>query len=155
MSEQIPKEQMEAVDKLYWTPSERATGVHNMIREVREVIRKANIKSGLPPDTDIPSDLDLLCYAVEYMGMQAIAIGEETFQEIAIAASRWLYSVHYSNPGRLWGEPDREREDETVREGRTDVPGSDGSGGSGGSAGDTKSSIEAQGDSKRPSEEGN
>lgn len=105
MGEPIPKSQMDAVDRLYWSPSERATGVHSILREILEHLKKR-------PDTpDIPTDWDTLCFCIEFVGAQSVVIEDPEFSELAVLLSRWLYSVHYSNPGRLYGEPDR-KEDE-------------------------------------------
>ena len=106
MSELIPKSQMDAVDKLYWTPGERATGVHSILREILDHIKKQ------PDKPEVPTDWDTLCFCVEFIGAQSVVIQDPEFSELAVQLSRWLYSVHYSNPGRLYGEPDREKEED-------------------------------------------
>ena len=144
MSEMILEEQMKAIDKLYWTPSDRASSIHALFGDMRDYLKKQNVAEGRDPEWDVPNDFDLLCYAVEYMGAQAVAIGDEDFILIAQHASKWLYSVHYSNPGRLWGEPDR-REKDDVQESREKVSGDRGRGDSDGSVGDPEEDGQVQG----------
>lgn len=126
MSEPISKKMMEVIDKLYYTPSERATGVMALIDDIRAHLRKMK-------DPEIPTDWDILCFAVEYIGQQSLVIGDDDFTAHCISVSRWLYAVHYSNPGRIYGQPDRQQDEvdtnETVREAHQDkVPGGNGSG---------------------------
>lgn len=103
----ISKAHMRAVDRLYWSPQERAMGVHALITSLRDHLREENKKHHLPEGKDVPSDWDLFCYACEYAGMQALIINEEELIGISVALNRWLYSAHYSNPGRLYGQPDK------------------------------------------------
>lgn len=120
MSEEpISKKQMKVIDKLYWSPSERATGVYNLWLEKAAELRRTNIEERRPAEEGVPSDWDLLCFAVEYVGQQAIVIEDEDFLNIAVALARRLYSIHYSNPGKLYGNPDKSRERaEDVKEGQ-------------------------------------
>ena len=143
MSEAILEAQMKAIDKLYWTPSDRASSIHALFGDMRDYLKKQNVAEGRDPEWDVPSDFDLLCYAVEYMGSQAIVLGDEEFLLIAQHASRWLYSVHYSNPGRLWGEPDR-REKDDVQESREKVSGDRGGRDSDGSPGNLEEDRQVQ-----------
>ena len=112
MTEPILPSVTKAIDKLYWTPSERASGVHSLLQEMLSHIRKKNKSNGEPEDKDVPSDWDILCFAIEFTGVQAITLQDEEFLELAVEQGRWLYSAHYSNPGRLYGEPDREEEEQ-------------------------------------------
>ncbi len=149
MPEEIPKEAMRAMDRLYWTTKERASSVHALIGGTREELRKQNVREGRDPEDDIPSDMDLLCYAIEYIGSMAIALGDEEFLLLAQHINIWLQSVHYSNPGRLWGEPDRkEEEDGIVQESESEVCGSDGGGTGDGSVGGPRGDPEVQGNSE-------
>lgn len=101
----ITKEQMEIVDKLYPPPDEQAAEVYALIRGMAGEIAAKNKEEGREEDEGVPTDMNLLCFAVEYMAQQSIVIGEEDFMKIAQVAVRWLYSVHYSNPGRIYGDP--------------------------------------------------
>ena len=114
----ISKAHMRGVDRLYWDPAERASGILSMINSMRDQLRKKNIKAKRRPGDGIPTDWDLLCFAVEYVGAQAVALQDQHFLNIAIHAERWLYSAHYSNPSKIYGAPDRKKEkkgDEAVQ----------------------------------------
>lgn len=118
---------MRAVNRLYWSPEERATGVLALIDSMREHLKTENKRQHLPEDKDIPSDWDLFCFACEYAGQKAIEIGEEELLGIVVALERWLYSAHYSNPGRLYGQPDklkalREQQEEDEANGESQLP---------------------------------
>jgi len=95
MTEPIPKTQMTLIDRMYLTPSERASKVHELIQKNRG-------------DGEF-SDWDIICYCIEYLGAQALVLEEPEFLAHVAETSRWVYSAHYSNPGRLYGKPDRER----------------------------------------------
>jgi hypothetical protein len=111
--ESIPPSVMEAIDKLYWSPNERASGVNALLREMLEHIRKHNKAKGLEENKNVPSEWDIFCFACEFAGVQAVTIGDDDLLDTVITLNRWLYSAHYSNPGRLYGEPDKtEGEDE-------------------------------------------
>lgn len=90
----ITKEQMELVDKLYDNPDERATKLYNELLDMYE-----------ETDKEVPQVLDFLCFAISYIGQQALAMQDDIFLELAVNLNRWLWAAHYSNPGRLYGEP--------------------------------------------------
>ena len=94
---EIPKSQIELVDKLYWSPSERADGVHSILREALDVI----------PGEDRPSQWDILAFCVEFIGAQSIVLGVDEFLDQVKAVSRMFYEFHYSNPASIYGEPDK------------------------------------------------
>ena len=108
MSEPISKSHMKFVDRLYWDPAERASGILAMFNNMREHLRKDNIKNKRHPTDGIPTDWDLLCFACEFIGAKAVAIGDPEFLSYAVSVEKWLYSAHYSNPSKLYGPPDRE-----------------------------------------------
>lgn len=93
MSEPIPKAQMLIVDKLYRTPEERATHIWNLIQQVRD---------------GSWSDWDMVCFCIEFLGKQAVVLNDEEFLHYVMYTSRWVYSAHYSNTGRLYGKPDKD-----------------------------------------------
>jgi len=103
MNDLILDERLSYVDSKWWSPSERATGVHNLIIDLRKHLKEVEKL----PSSEIPSDLDILCFAVEYLGLQAVAIGDPILLDLAAQVSKWLYSVHYTTPELLYGAPDR------------------------------------------------
>lgn len=107
MSNNIPKNQQRSIDRLYWTPSERAVGILSILETVRDGMREENEKKGRDPDYDVPSDWDFLCFAVEYIGQQALILDDPDFLKAAIWINRWLYSAHYNEPSKIYGSPDR------------------------------------------------
>ena len=54
----------------------------------------------------MPSDWDIFCFAVEFVGQKSIELDEAELLAIAIALGKWLQAAHYSNPGRIYGEPE-------------------------------------------------
>jgi len=88
-SKGLPKAHILAVDRLWLTPAERAT-------KVNAVLKGAQL-----------TEWDVMCFAVEYIGMQSIAVDDEDLTGIAVALGRWLYTMHYNHPARLYGKPDR------------------------------------------------
>ena len=111
MDDPILPSLMEAIDKLYWSPSERASGVNSLLREMLDHIKRKNKHDKKPEGEDVPTEWDILCFAVEFAGVQAIVIGDDELTGIAVALARWLYSAHYSNAGRLYGDPDKPEEE--------------------------------------------
>lgn len=110
MTEPILPSVMEAIDKLYWSPSDRASGVNSLLREMFGHIKRKNKRNKKPEGEDVPSEWDVLCFCVEFIGVQSMVIENDEFTELAVEINRWVYSAHYSNPGRLYGEPDRTEE---------------------------------------------
>ena len=110
MSEPISKAHMKGVDRLWWDPAERASGILAMINNLREQLKKDNVKNKRHPTDGIPTDWDLLCFAIEYTGAQALAIQDPEFLSLAVAIERWLYSTHYSNPSKIYGPPDKKED---------------------------------------------
>jgi len=98
---QITKQQREMVDKLYWSPSERADAVYSILREYADKM----------PEEAQPSMWDTLAFCVEYIGAQSIALGIEEFSLHAQRLSRLFYSFHYSDPKSIYGEPDKPMEE--------------------------------------------
>ncbi len=107
----IPPKVMKAIDKLYWTPTERASGVNSLLREMFDHIKKHNKHRGKPEGEDVPSDWDILCFAAEFAGAQAIVLQDEELTGIAVALCKWVYDSHYTSPGLIYGQPDRDEED--------------------------------------------
>lgn len=131
----ISKEQMRRIDELYYSPSERAGDVWTLIAQVTAYL--------LSKDKEAPTQWDLLCFAVEYIGSMALTMGDPPFLEKAMELSRHFYSIHYSNPSEIYGEPDRSQEsqDETVPEegeGGEVLSGSNGDGDLQGGTGDNE-----------------
>ena len=98
----ISKTHMEAIDRLWWSPQERATGVMGIINSVRDELKEL----GLPED-ERPSDLDIFCFAVEYIAQQSLIINDEHLTLIAVALSQWMYTRHYTEAANLYGPPDK------------------------------------------------
>jgi len=106
MIEEIPPQLIESIDANYWSPSERATGVHALITAMRKQLEE----DPKVDKRDIPSDWDFFCYAIKYVGLQAVAIGDDSLIATAVELNRWLYSSHYSNPADIYGQPDKPKE---------------------------------------------
>jgi len=96
---------MKLIDHLYYSPSERASGVNAFINLARKTEEAINKEGGRPPDEDIPSPFDILAFAVEYLGSYVIALGGP--EEYMVELNRWFYGIHYTQPKELYGEPDR------------------------------------------------
>jgi len=88
-SKQLSPAHIEAVNRHWLTPNERAS-------KVNTILRGAKITSW-----------DVFCFAVEYIGMRSISIEDSELTEIAVVLNRWLYTIHYNHPARLYGQPDR------------------------------------------------
>lgn len=89
----IPKQRIEQVDKQYYDPKERALGVHQIVMPALE-------GTG-------PTQWDIFCWAVEYIGQTAIGLADDELLAHAKRLSNFLYSLHYSQPETLYGKPDR------------------------------------------------
>lgn len=114
----ITEEYIDKVDKDYYSPGERATTVLNMINMARTKMREAGV-----PEHDIPSDWDILAFAVEWCNLKFLEIGEVELATKAARVSNHFYSIHYTQPERIYGTPDRKAEDDgSVREEGTQVP---------------------------------
>lgn len=96
----ISEDHRKAIDNLYWSPRERAAGIHAMVESMRQTMAEAG-------ETDIPSDWDLLCWAIEYIAMQSVVLGHDRLTEVAKMGVSWLYSVHYNHAASIYGAPDR------------------------------------------------
>lgn len=108
--EMISESFMKRIDSLYFSPSERASVVWKLINDERLRRQKANLKAKPEHHKEIPTDWDLLCFAVEFAGAQAIALQNDELLGVCVELSRWLYSIHYSNTTRLYGGPEKEPE---------------------------------------------
>jgi hypothetical protein len=106
---EIPKNIRDLVDKLYYSPSERASFVNALRVSLHEHLRNRNIEQEVDEAEGIPNDWDYLAFAVEYVAMQAVAIGDEEFLEAARALVNIFYSWHYGNPTDIYGPPDRKK----------------------------------------------
>lgn len=116
MTEHISRLQMRSVDRLYWSPSERAHGIFALLETMRQGMREKNKEENLPQDQDVPSDWDILCFAIEYIGKQSIALADPDFTRAAVWLSKWLYSAHYNEPARIYGSPDKKLPKEEEKE---------------------------------------
>ena len=107
---EISKLHMAIIDAKYKTPSERAQEVFDLLSSMQTFLQDNNKKEGKPEHEGVPSNWDILAFAIEYAGMQVIALGgpEEHIAEL----SRWFYSIHYSNPRELYGNPDRKAKED-------------------------------------------
>ena len=92
----ITDEEMDEIDKLYYTPLERAEKVNAVLQD-----SKAEL-----------TFIDNTCFAVQWLAMLATSTLAEdpNFVSIARLANIWLHSRHYNNPKAIYGEPDREKE---------------------------------------------
>ena len=123
VGEPITKERMELIDSFYPSPSQRATKVLTLLNLLNRELAKENKRAGRPPAEGLPTMMDQLCFAVEYLGQQAIAIGDPDLLHGAINVSRTFYAMHYSDPVAIFGIP--ELEDETLQEEGPEVSGSE------------------------------
>lgn len=95
----IPKQVIEKVDALWWSPEERATGIHNLLaNELKRMEAR-----GEP----IPSDWDKLCYHIESIAMLSVGVGDTDLITMAKMLVKWLYTQHYNAPERIYGKPDK------------------------------------------------
>lgn len=106
MTDTISPEAIKAIDKLYFTTAQRASGVLSLLNDIRDYLRKQNRNNKRALDWDVPSDWDIFCFAAEYVGQKALEFGDDELLAIAVALGRWLNGAHYSNPHRLYGEPE-------------------------------------------------
>jgi hypothetical protein len=111
--EEISREEIESIDKLYFTPGERASNVWWLLNDVRDHLRKQNEIAGRDPEYDIPSDFDILCFAIEFAGSMSLMLQHAEFTLKVIEATKYFYGIHYTNPQAIYGEPDRPQESET------------------------------------------
>ena len=93
--------EIDEVDKLYYSPQERAQGVYSILTQHLETLVKEK------KITDVPTPWDILCFAVEYVGMQAISIQDPKLLGISLALHEWLRGAHYSEPEKIYGKPDK------------------------------------------------
>lgn len=121
----IPQKRIEQTDKLYWDPSERAMGVLNIIESVRQRLIEENKQKHKPEDTDVPSQWDILCFACEHVARMSVTMEDEELEVIARKLVSWLYSTHYSYPGKIYGAPDRPRGEEKSADDPTWEPSAD------------------------------
>jgi len=93
-------EQMAATDKLYASPSERATLVWTCLQR------------GMIEQTGETLDaMSTMMFCSEYIGQMSLAIANPEFTTIAKALAGWIYNAHYTHPEILHGEGDRARWD--------------------------------------------
>jgi hypothetical protein len=95
---ELRKEWIELVDKSYHSPQERA-------QEVFTILQLAGAELDLESST-----YDLLCFAIEFIGTQAIGphSNDRDFVSLSVTLSRWLYNAHYFHTKEILGEPDRD-----------------------------------------------
>jgi hypothetical protein len=98
----ISRSHVEAIDRDYWSPAERAIGVNQIIGPLMEQLRARE-------PYDSPTDWDLLCWAVEYVGQQATETEIEPLINAAKQLAHVVYSLHYTHAARLYGVPDKRR----------------------------------------------
>ena len=104
---QVSEGHIEAVDRLYWDPRERAMGVLAIIENVRESVREENEEKNRPREEGVPSNWDILCFAVEHVAQMSVALDGDELTPLARRLASWLYSTHYSYPSKIYGAPDR------------------------------------------------
>lgn len=96
MDEKEIKRKIATVDAEYLSPEERATIIWNALQEGYSARYR-----------ETPEPYDVMMFANEYMAQMALAMGDNELLKLVKKTSNWIYSVHYSQPAVLHGEPDR------------------------------------------------
>lgn len=96
----ILKERIDEVDSKYWSPSERATGVYNLLFNHLKELKEKGVK-------DLPTHHDVFCFAIEYIAQQSIGIANAELIQIAKEGVKWLYNLHYTYAENIFEAPDK------------------------------------------------
>jgi len=98
----IPQEKIDEVDKLWFSPKERAEDVNAALQIAA---RELNMDYSL---------FDTTCFAVQWLAMLAVGAlsSDKDFVRIARLANIWLHDKHYNAPEEIHGKPDRGKREE-------------------------------------------
>lgn len=106
LANQLWKEHIERLDSLYYDPVERAQGVHNIVEKQLEFLHKQKL--------DIPTQWDMLCYAVQYVVMMSKGMNDEELTFLARKLNSKLFNIHYSNAEKMYPVADKKRDREAT-----------------------------------------
>jgi hypothetical protein len=96
----ITKEEQERIDKFYFSPQERAQALYTIFTARLEEIAKET-------KTPAATQQDIFCFAVEFIGMYSLGVGDVVLSDLALRLNRWLRIHHYGNPSAIYGAPDK------------------------------------------------
>ena len=100
----LTHEEMDAIDRLYRTPKERA-------EEINAILQTASKELGMDHTL-----FDVTCVSIQWLGSLATGMlsDDVDFVRIARLANIWLHHKHYNAPEEVYGKPDRQVELELI-----------------------------------------
>ena len=100
----LTHEEMDAIDRLYRTPKERA-------EEINAILQTASKELGMDHTL-----FDVTCFCIQWLAMLATgSLSDDTdLVRIARLSNIWLYHKHYNAPEEVYGKPDRETKLELI-----------------------------------------